>query len=397
MNVEKELHQSQSAHPEVSVQVHEPQSSAPPSEPATAQLIQLAEREAGAVLARDLNRKLDELEGQLGLLNRHFDDSRQVLESNLDALRTFHQQLTSEIESTRQQLSAQSANHDAATKALDTRLQAAQVAMKAQLGQTAEVLGTELQRLQSLHEQLDIAHAKTGSDLVSLSLSTRKNVRWLTGGLGAVAALTLAGMLTLQFFPTAVPLSVSEQLDGLQGRVNGHASDIGGLQAALDQAREQLTSLEQGVQFNGEADAIRNGQTTRQLVGLTDALGQLQRQMDDLQYRVMGPINPAPGATMPLVPLQDRAWVDARPADHYSIQLVGVNDQQRLTNFINQNAHVLKDQPIFFNQGTHLGRPWFNLFYGDYAGLNDAQQALQSLPLRLRGNSPWVRPIASIR
>lgn len=343
MIVEKELHHPQppvSEAPEMNPDQNTP-------EPNSAQLIQLAEREVGGALARDLNKKLDELEGQLGLLNRHFDDSRQVLASNLDTLRTFNQQLTAEIESTRRQLAAemttsrqqmteefdashqrlaselassrqqfsddlkasrqqlesdielarrqmtaQSANHYAATEALEARVQAAQAALKAQLGQTTEVLGGELQRLHGLHEQLDASHTKTEADLLALGLGTRKQFRWVAGGLGVTAALLLTGFVTLQFFPSAVPLSVSQHLNSLQGSVDGQAAELGGLQASLDQAREQLASLQQGLQFNSETDSIRNGQTTRQLVGLTDALGLLQKQMDDLQYRVMGPGNP---------------------------------------------------------------------------------------------------------
>ena len=108
--------------------------------------------------------------------------------------------------------------------------------------------------------------------------------------------------------------------------------------------------------------------------------------MDDLRIGSRVPVTRRRGATKPLVPLQDRARVAARPADHFSIQLVGVNDQQSPTNYINQNAHVLKDQTDFLQQGTHVSalvQPGFMAIMQS----EDAQQALQDLPCGC-GNSP---------
>ena len=117
---------------------------------------------------------------------------------------------------------------------------------KAQLGQTTGVLGGELRSASyGLHEQLDASAYKTEADLLALRLGTRKAVSLGGRQPGVTAALLLTGFV-LQFFPSAVPnLSVSQHLEQSQGNVDGQAAELGGLQASLDQAREQLASLQQ--------------------------------------------------------------------------------------------------------------------------------------------------------
>lgn len=70
--------------------------------------------------------------------------------------------------------------------------------------------------------------------------------------------------------------------------------------------------------------------------------------------------------------------------------------QDSLIAYVNQNAQLLDEAVLAYGEGRNLGRPWFNLFYGDFAHDDQAQAALDKLPLRLRGNHPWIRKIGTI-
>jgi hypothetical protein len=160
---------------------------------------------------------------------------------------------------------------------------------------------------------------------------------------------------------------------------------VGGLETAVGQTGEGQTSL-----------AAAMSASTAEIERLKAELKALDRNVDDLGYRIDGPGTRGGGLTRSSLPLHDSQWLAARGADHYTIQLLGVYRQDSLIAYVNQNAQVLGEATLAYGEGRNLGRPWFNLFYGDYASYDAAQAALDRLPLRLRSNHPWIRRIGSL-
>lgn len=78
--------------------------------------------------------------------------------------------------------------------------------------------------------------------------------------------------------------------------------------------------------------------------------------------------------------------------EHYAIQLVGSYHADVTDNFViaNQIKDKVKQYAIPYN-----GKSWHVVLYGDYATKEAAMQALQSLPLRLKPEGPWVMQYAS--
>jgi len=81
----------------------------------------------------------------------------------------------------------------------------------------------------------------------------------------------------------------------------------------------------------------------------------------------------------------DNAWV---------IQIFASQDADLLKQMIRDFS--LKDQANILSE-TVKGQTWYKLIYGQFTTKNQASQAKESLPERLRNEKPWVRAISSIK
>ena len=98
-------------------------------------------------------------------------------------------------------------------------------------------------------------------------------------------------------------------------------------------------------------------------------------------------------------PLQDseirrEAWLLQQEPDHYALQLAAGRSEQNIKAFINR--HGLTGEAAYF-KSTRNGDDWYCILYGTYSDYDQAKQALNALPNRLRRNRPWVRTLSSVQ
>lgn len=119
------------------------------------------------------------------------------------------------------------------------------------------------------------------------------------------------------------------------------------------------------------------------------------------------PIKPAePKATAKQVATPKAAtWVDkgarleaslmAKPANHYTLQMMGSLDEASVKSFIEAQTTNRSDFSYF--EGRYKGQPWYVVVYGDYAGRDEALAAIQKLPKDLQKQRPWARSYQSVQ
>lgn len=81
--------------------------------------------------------------------------------------------------------------------------------------------------------------------------------------------------------------------------------------------------------------------------------------------------------------------LSAIPASNYTLQLSGASRQDTLESFAKKNLNG--NYAIYKTQRN--GNPWYVLIYGNYRNINEAKQAVSSLPAAVQAKKPWVRPI----
>lgn len=87
-------------------------------------------------------------------------------------------------------------------------------------------------------------------------------------------------------------------------------------------------------------------------------------------------------------------WYLAQPGNHYTLQLLGTNNERSLMQYIDDNE--ISDKAGYF-LSTNKGENWYTLTYGLYKSRNDALLAIEDLSPVLRGPKPWVRPLSDIQ
>ena len=85
-------------------------------------------------------------------------------------------------------------------------------------------------------------------------------------------------------------------------------------------------------------------------------------------------------------------WFQRYPT-HWTVQIVGVANQQNLDTFIKQQQ--LNDQDYRIVETVSKGAPWWVVIYGHYPNRDAADMARQNLPENLAIDA-WLRPLSSI-
>lgn len=103
-------------------------------------------------------------------------------------------------------------------------------------------------------------------------------------------------------------------------------------------------------------------------------------------------------------PASKPTWVDkdarreatlmAKPANHYTLQMMGTQDEAAVKSYIQAQA-----APANFSyfEGRYKDKPWYVVVYGDYADRDQALAAIQSLPEALQKQRPWAKSLQSIQ
>lgn len=83
----------------------------------------------------------------------------------------------------------------------------------------------------------------------------------------------------------------------------------------------------------------------------------------------------------------------ALPGKNYTLQLLCLNDERKVQNFIKNNK--LQDTTRYY-RSYFKGKHWYIVTYGNFANKDSANTALKNLPASLRKLRPWPREIANI-
>lgn len=119
------------------------------------------------------------------------------------------------------------------------------------------------------------------------------------------------------------------------------------------------------------------------------------RSSQPFQFKVAAPVQaaPAPAAQPAVAGFRDAAWLWAQNPGHYTVQLVGASTEEAV------RAH-LRGYDVSGNIALIAtrrdGKPWFVLFWGDFADRPAAERAVVALPAPLKRVAPWIRPYADV-
>ena len=86
-------------------------------------------------------------------------------------------------------------------------------------------------------------------------------------------------------------------------------------------------------------------------------------------------------------------WFERYP-DHWTIQIIGVANQQNLEAFIREQQ--LTDQDYRIVETRANDAPWWVVIYGHYPDREAADQARNQLPAKL-SDGAWLRPLSSLK
>ncbi|MBI3773189.1 MAG: AAA family ATPase [Gammaproteobacteria bacterium] len=114
------------------------------------------------------------------------------------------------------------------------------------------------------------------------------------------------------------------------------------------------------------------------------------------------PVAPAPAAEAPTKPKlevaangkPDQAWLQAQGGNHYTLQLMAMEDAAKVQNFIKERR-IEKDSATF--QVKRNGKLLTVLVYGSYPSQEQAQKAATTVMQDWGLNKPWIRNFDSVR
>lgn len=89
-----------------------------------------------------------------------------------------------------------------------------------------------------------------------------------------------------------------------------------------------------------------------------------------------------------------QAFIFSKPKNHYTIQILGLQDLEKTKAFIKKNPMKNK---LNFYQTKHQEKPWFVVIYGDFSSMQAAKEAQEKLPFPLKKHKPWVRQFQDIQ
>lgn len=89
----------------------------------------------------------------------------------------------------------------------------------------------------------------------------------------------------------------------------------------------------------------------------------------------------------------DEEYLLNAPANHYTIQVIGLSDEHKVRNFV--KTYHLQSQARYFRTQLNT-KSFYILVYGNYATKAEATAAINNLPAGVHAYKPWVRDFARI-
>lgn len=129
---------------------------------------------------------------------------------------------------------------------------------------------------------------------------------------------------------------------------------------------------------------------------------------DDTPAAIQPSVKPPPKAvveTPKKLPAKASPWVDkgsrreatlmAKPADHFTLQMMGSLDEASVKSFI--QAQTTQAASYSYFESRYKGQPWYVVVYGDFSNRDNALAAIQNLPEALQKQRPWARNFQSVQ
>ena len=87
-------------------------------------------------------------------------------------------------------------------------------------------------------------------------------------------------------------------------------------------------------------------------------------------------------------------WIREQDPRYYTLQLASSTNPNLIQKYYRENK--LEGEAGYY-RNYRQGKNWYALVYGSYPSINEAKQAVDSLPGELRKWSPWVRKFQDIQ
>ena len=272
--------------------------------------------------------------------------------------------------------------------------------MKSGLDGLAEDYLTVDEKAKTLSEQLDelgLLHDE------QKSLNTKRFTRLAIAFGSSVCVLAIA-IIALQYYPLTTPVALQTQIDGLSRSMETQVLEVSQFTETMGSSVVEMSAALDGLRVVAEKNEndfqqlqLAQSDTVLALDQTTETMDAIQRELDNLEFIVKGPGVGSEVAVNEGITLHDASWVGQLSPDSYSIQLLGVFRKSNLIRFVNKNSSVLQQQTVSYNVSERIGKSWYNLYYGNYKSFDDAQAALNTLPLRLRVGNPWIRRVSAMQ
>jgi DamX protein len=93
--------------------------------------------------------------------------------------------------------------------------------------------------------------------------------------------------------------------------------------------------------------------------------------------------------------MRRETWLLAQNPANYTIQLLGVRNEQSLLAFVADHRLDSTGQAAYY-RSRFKGGIWFPLVYGTYPTVDAARGAIAGLPQKIRKTSPWIRKMSAV-
>ena len=90
------------------------------------------------------------------------------------------------------------------------------------------------------------------------------------------------------------------------------------------------------------------------------------------------------------------SWLLDQDASYYTLQVLGVRNEEFLLDFINRHQ-LLQKKSVAYYKTVYKGKQWYPLLYGVYPTKSEAADAIGELPDRVQKSIPWIRKVSVVQ
>jgi len=90
------------------------------------------------------------------------------------------------------------------------------------------------------------------------------------------------------------------------------------------------------------------------------------------------------------------SWLLDQNSSFYTLQVLGVRNEESLLDFIKANKLLQKKNVAYFKT-VYKGKQWYPLLYGVYPTKSEAKSAVKELPDKVQKSIPWIRKMSAVQ